>query len=99
MSRPKGEELQVHGDSNAKVGDDEHSSWPEVVGKFGLGRANDRRQHLLQCFVIDELVSINTVFQHANTRRATWISPEGRTMNQIDYIFVSEETRRQAKEL
>ena len=35
------EELQVQGDFNAKVGVDQHSSWPEVVGKFVLGRAND----------------------------------------------------------
>ena len=39
-----GEELQVQGDFNTKmvkVGDDQHSSWPEVVGNLGLGRAND----------------------------------------------------------
>ena len=35
------EEQQVQGDFNAKVGDDQHSSWSEVVGKFVLGRAND----------------------------------------------------------
>ena len=38
-----GEKVQVHGDFNAKVGG-QHSSWPEVAGNFGLGRANDRGQ-------------------------------------------------------
>ena len=38
----KGKELQVQGDFNARVGDDQHSSWPEIVGKFELGRANDK---------------------------------------------------------
>ena len=36
----KAEELQVQGDFNAKVGNDQHSSRPEVVGKFGLGWVN-----------------------------------------------------------
>ena len=39
-----GEELQVQGDYNETVGEDQHFSWPEVVGTFGLGRANDRRK-------------------------------------------------------
>ena len=47
----QGEELQVQGDFDAKVGDDQHSSWPEVVGKFGLGRANDRGQLLQLCTI------------------------------------------------
>ena len=61
----KGEELQVQGNFNTKMGDDQHSSGPEVVGKFG--------QKLLQCCAINDLIIANTVFQHANTRRATWI--------------------------
>ena len=31
---------------------------------------------------------IKTEFQHANNMRATWISPDGGTMNQINYILV-----------
>ena len=57
----KGEELQVKGDFNAKVGDDQHSSWPEVVGQFGLGHANDRGQQLLQFCTINDLVIANSV--------------------------------------
>ena len=81
----------VQGDFNVKVGDDQRSSWPEVLcksAKFGLGRANDRVKQLLQCCVINDIVITNTVFQQANTRRVTWISPDEGITNQIDNILV-----------
>ena len=84
-------------DFNAKVGDDQYFSWPEVVGWFGLGRAIDRGQQLLQCCAIDDLEVANTVFQHVNTRIAMWISPDGGTMNQIDYILVQRKLKGQLK--
>ena len=62
------------------MGDDQHSSWPEVVGKFGLGRTNDTGQ-LLQFCAINGLIIANTVVQHANVRRAARISPDGLIMN------------------
>ena len=39
----KGEELRIQGNFNATVGDEQHSSLPEVIEKFGLGRANEER--------------------------------------------------------
>ena len=60
----------------------------EIVGKSGLGGASDRTKTLLQCYVINDLVNANTVFPHNDTLRATCISRDGRTMNQIDYILV-----------
>ena len=46
-----------------------NSSWPEVVGMFGLGHANDRGQQLLKFYATHDLIIANTVFQRANTRR------------------------------
>ena len=93
----KGEEPQVQGDFNAKVGDDQHSSWSEVMGKLGLDHAYDRGQQLLQFCAINDLDIANTVVQHVNTRRGMWMSPDGGTMNQIDYILVQRKLKGQLK--
>ena len=65
----KGEELHVQRDFNANVGDDQHSSWPELVGKRYIGRARETGRLQRFC-AINDLVVVNTVFQIANTRRA-----------------------------
>lgn len=78
----------IMGDFNAKVGGDQYENWQETVGRFGLGQANDRGLALLQFCAINDMVVCNTLFQHKNTRRATWISPDGQTRTQIDFILV-----------
>ena len=72
------------------MGDDQHSSWAEVVGKFGLGRANDSGQQLMY-------VMPNTVFQRVHTRRAVCISQDGRTMQHIYYIVIQRKLNDQLK--
>lgn len=81
------------GDFNAKVGGNSHENWPEVVGKYGLGTSNERGNNLLQFCSINNLVITNTIFRHKNKRRATWLSPDGATFNQIDYIIVKDSLR------
>ena len=78
----------ILGDFNAKVGSEQHENWPETVGRYGLGKTSDRGSQLLQFCAINGLVITNTLFRHSSKRRATWISPDNRTMNQIDYIIV-----------
>ena len=43
---PQHDLLFVCGDLNAQVGS-QQSDWPDVIGKFGLGLANDNGERLL----------------------------------------------------
>ena len=83
---PKKSKYLVLGDFNAIVGRDAYINWSEAAGMFGLGKMNDRGEQLLQLCAINELVITNTLYKHRKGRRATWISPDGKARNQIDYI-------------
>ena len=80
------------GDFNAKVGH-KHSVWPEVVGRYGLGEVNDRGLQLLQFCAINNLVISNTLFRHSKKRRATWVSPNSKIRNQIDYAIIQKKSK------
>ena len=72
------------GDWNAKVGSQEI---PGVTGKFGLRVQNEAGQKLTEFCQENTLVIANTFFQQHKRRPYTWISPDGRYRNQIDYIL------------
>ena len=67
------------------------------MGKYGLGQANDRGSQLLQFCAINNLVISNTLFRHSMNRRATWISPDYKTKNQIDYILIQDKWKNKVK--
>ena len=83
---PKKDVLFIIGDWNAKVGSRET---PGVTGKFGLGVQNEAGQRLIE----NTLVIANTPFQQHRRRLYTWISPDGRHQNQIDYILCTQRWR------
>ena len=83
---PKKDDLFIIGDWNAKVGSRET---PGVTGKFGLGVQNEAGQRLIE----NTLVIANTPFQQHRRRLYTWISPDGRHQNQIDYILCTQRWR------
>ncbi|KAG7308870.1 hypothetical protein JYU34_006132 [Plutella xylostella] len=78
----------VMGDFNAKIGpplENERS-----IGQHGLGSRNPRGQILVNFLETEHLYAMNTFFQKRASRKWTWISPDGRTKNQIDYILSSD---------
>uniref|UniRef100_A0A914W5Q0 Metalloendopeptidase n=1 Tax=Plectus sambesii TaxID=2011161 RepID=A0A914W5Q0_9BILA len=78
--------LVVMGDFNAKVGrrqDDE-----TFIGPFG-GDRNKRGKRLAAMAESRRLFVANTFFQKRAGRRWTWISPNGETKNEIDYILTN----------
>ena len=93
----KNQTYMVMGDFNAKVGSDQQHVWPEAVGRYGLGEANDRGMQLLQFCAINDLAISNTFYRHPKKRRVTWISPNGKNMNQIDYILIQNKSRQMVK--
>ena len=79
----------ILGDFNAKVGNKSYINWPTVVGRFGIGNANDRGERLLQFCALNSLCIANTLYKQRNKSRLfTWLSPDGHTRNQIDYIIL-----------
>ena len=81
--------LIVQGDWNAKIGADAFANWKGTIGRFGLGETNDRGLKLLEFAKRHRLTAANTLFNHKASRKSTWHSPDGRTHNQIDWIFIS----------
>src|SRR6476469_3650217 len=65
-----------------------------VVGKFGLGKRNDRGERLIEFCKSQNLVITNTCFEEEKRRRYTWKSP-GRF--QIDCILVRQRYRNSVK--
>ena len=80
----------VMGDLNAKVGNEIHTN---VIGKYGLGKRNDRGERLIQFCQQNKLFVTNTWCQQPPRKLYTWKSPGDIIRNQIDYIIINERFR------
>ena len=81
------------GDLNAKVGRD-NEGIENIMGKEGLGSKNENGDRLIDFCVRQGIVIGGTIFPHKDIHKATWISPDGRTKNQIDHVCISKKFRR-----
>ncbi|XP_072025119.1 craniofacial development protein 2-like [Amphiura filiformis] len=84
--------LIVMGDLNAKVGED-NEGCESIMGKHGLGVRNDNGERLVDFCNLNNLVITGTIFPHRQIHKQTWVSPDGRTKNQIDHVMVSRQHR------
>ena len=84
-SVPKQDVLIIAGDWNAKVGQD-FVTWSPTIGKHGYGSMNDRGERILHFCKENKLIVTNTYFKHKASRKWTWISPDHKTRNMIDFI-------------
>jgi len=80
----------IMGDLNAKVGDD-NKDMEGIMEKHGLGNINDNGERLCDFCSMNGLVITGTCFPHRTTHEATWVSPDGRTQNQIDHMMIRKE--------
>ena len=81
------------GDFNAKVGSN-NTSFETVMGKHGIGEMNENGELFADFCSFNKLVIGGSVFPHKRVHKATWVSPDGRTENQIDHICISSKFRR-----
>ncbi|XP_072934750.1 uncharacterized protein [Epargyreus clarus] len=91
---PNKEPTLVIGDFNAKIGKssvDDHLKG--IIGNHGLGDRNSRGQMLLDFCAENNISIMNTWFQQHPRRLYTWISPNGKYKNQIDYIMINRRWR------
>lgn len=83
----------VMGDFNAKVGGD-NAGYEDIMGKHGLGQMNDNGERFAEMCALNQLVIGGSVFPHKRIHKATWISPDHVTENQIDHICINKKFRR-----
>lgn len=79
------------GDMNAKIGGS-NNGFETVMGREGLGSMNENGERFAAACA-DILVIGGSVFQHKNIHKATWVSADHTTENQIDHICISQKFR------
>ncbi|XP_065578596.1 craniofacial development protein 2-like [Artemia franciscana] len=89
---PRHDVLCVVGDLNAKVGADRHY-YPEVLGPHGMGEINENGTLLIDYALSNDLIIGGSMFDHKTIHKYTWVSPDGRTKNQIDHFLMSRRWR------
>ncbi|XP_016299301.1 uncharacterized protein LOC107656114 [Sinocyclocheilus anshuiensis] len=84
---PKKDVKIVIGDWNAKVGTD-NLGWEQVMGCHSYGQRNNRGERLLEFASKNDLLITNTRFQQKDSRKWTWMAPDGKYTNMIDLVLV-----------
>ncbi|CAG4951581.1 unnamed protein product [Colias eurytheme] len=78
----------IIGDFNAKIGQPKpHENL--VLGNYGYGIRNARGDRLIQYAQENKLSIMNTYFKKRSSRKWTWLSPDHKTKNEIDFILSS----------
>ena len=68
---------------NARVGAD-YISWPECLGKFGVGKIDANGQHLT-----------HTMFPGKPHGKMSWCHPRSQTWHQFDFVIISQKPKQQ----
>lgn len=78
----------ILGDLNAKIGK-EHIFKPTIGNHSLHNTSNDKGIRLINFAISKELVIKSTMYPHKDIHKATWVSPDLRTKNQIDHILIN----------
>lgn len=88
----------VMGDLSAKIGLD-NTGFEKVMGQHGLGEMNDNGERLSDLCTANNLVIGGNVFPHRRIHKATWISLDLSTENQIDHFCITKKFRRSLQDV
>ena len=88
----------IMGDANAKVGQD-NVGYEGIMGRNGLGQMNDNGERFANFCAFNSFVIGGSVFPHKRIHKATWVSPDGVTENQIDHFCISRRFRRSLEDV
>ena len=86
------------GDFNAKVGED-NTGYEEVMGTHGLGEMSENGERFADTCALNKLVIGGSIFPHRRIHKATWVSPDHVTENQIDHICINKKFRRSLQDV
>ncbi|VDO54807.1 unnamed protein product [Schistosoma margrebowiei] len=89
---PRKDLTTLMGDLNAKVGID-NTRYEDIMGRYGLGERNENGERFANLCAFNKLVIGGTIFPHKRIHKATWISPDHTTENQIDHICINKKFR------
>lgn len=78
--------LVVMGDFNAQVGPRQEGE-ESIMGNFGHGKRSINGHKLIGFLHENNLILMNSMFKKKEKNKWTWISPDGRTKNEIDFIL------------
>ena len=82
----KHDHLVLMGDFNARVRRDV-TTWGEVIDRHGKAAMNGNGQKLLRLCAMNELVVLNTFYQHRDIHKFTWESKGRGFRSVIDYFI------------
>lgn len=89
---PAHDVLLIMGDLNAKVGSNNKGK-ENTMREHSLGDINNSGDRLTSFCQETRLVIGGTIFEHKNTHKLTWTSPDGITKKQIDHIIINNRWR------
>ena len=98
QSLPSRDINMMIGDLNAKIGDD-NTGYEEVMGREGLGEMNDNGERFADLCAANSLIIGGSIFPHKRIHKATWLSPDLYTKNQIDHVCISKKFRRSLQDV
>ena len=81
------------GDFNAKVGSD-NRGYEEVMGQHALREMNENGERFAALCGLNDLAIGGSIFAHKRIHKATWVSPDHVTENQIDHFCITKKFRR-----
>ncbi|CAF0934048.1 unnamed protein product [Brachionus calyciflorus] len=89
LSLPHHTTKMLAGDFNARIGEDKHEVFPNIVGKHCYHAAtNDNCQRMIDLCKIARLRPLHSFFPNRKSRLATYRDPKG-NLFQIDHIMIS----------
>ena len=86
QDRPRRNIIIVMGDFNANIYSN-NRGYKEIMGHRGLGEMNDNGERFADLCATGNLVIGGSFFHYRRRHKATWVSPDLRTVNQIDRMF------------
>ncbi len=86
------------GDFNAKIGAD-NTGYEEVMGLHALGEFNKNGEKFANICALNNMVIGGSIFAHKRIHKATWVSLDHTTENQIDHLCVSKKFRRSLQDV
>ena len=93
QTRPRRNIIVTMGDFNAKIGSN-NQGYEEIMGQQGLGEMNENGERFANLCAATSLVIGGSFFHHKRIHKATWVSPDMRTENQIDHVCIGKKFRR-----
>jgi hypothetical protein len=90
---PKRDLKLLMGDLNPKAGTN-NTDREIIMGKHGTGAQNENGELFAEFCTSNDLAIRGTIFSHKMIYKTTWISPDGRTVNEINHITIGRKWRR-----